>query len=686
MKAQFFRFLLILLGSISSASSLAQAEWQVGVGRADITGAPYGRHRMGYVKEDQLTDGIHTRLYARAFVLREPQSGRTFAYVIADLGMIFKSVQRAVLKQLRIRHDDLFHDANLMLTATHTHSGPAGLSHNHMFNLFYGFEQDDFDFVVAGIVAAIDEALENVAPGRILHAAGEAAGLGTNRSRAAFRLNPETEREADVDTKMQLLKFLRADGQALGAFNWFPVHPTSMGNENTLVSGDNKGVAALLFEGHEKTQTRKFVAGFANANAGDVSPVPNRWQTEQTSALGSDTELARVVGDGQFQAALRLYKSARDELAPELDYRQAWVAMPGFTFEQDGHQRSLCAPALGYSMFAGAEDGRGKFAGFREGMLAGEKFALDLKSRLARWGVQSVLLQNPRLETVTCQYPKPVLADFSGEARNFAPEHLPFQIVRIGKVALLGVPAELTTVAGRRLIRAVEPLLAPVGITEVVIAGLANDYSGYVTTFEEYQAQQYEGASTYYGPDTLGAYIAIFRELAGALASGKESTLDRAETRAEMRAEAARNESVARDWGVFPHRFFTRSTPWGSDGFGKIAEEVHRWYRRGELVKFRVTTPYPNLYIARESSYFAIERWEEGAWKTIARDGDLDTQVTWNLSAIDSTIGQQTTTWRIPRDAKPGRYRIVVYGAWKSGWTGARNNLKTSSQSFRILR
>ena len=41
----------------------------------------------------------------------------------------------------------------------------------------------------------------------------------------------------------------------------------------------------------------------------------------------------------------------------------------------------------------------------------------------------------------------------------------------------------------------------------VVIAGLTNTYSSYITTREEYGAQRYEGASTIFGPSTLDAYI-----------------------------------------------------------------------------------------------------------------------------------------------------------------------------------
>ena len=47
------------------------------------------------------------------------------------------------------------------------------------------------------------------------------------------------------------------------------------------------------------------------------------------------------------------------------------------------------------------------------------------------------------------------------------------------------------------------------GDVHVVIAGLTNTYSSYVTTIEEYSIQRYEGASTIFGPHTLDAYIQV---------------------------------------------------------------------------------------------------------------------------------------------------------------------------------
>merc|ERR1719369_132676 len=55
---------------------------------------------------------------------------------------------------------------------------------------------------------------------------------------------------------------------------------------------------------------------------------------------------------------------------------------------------------------------------------------------------------------------------------------------------------------------------------KVVLAGLSNVYTHYITTFEEYQKQRYEAASTIYGPHTLRAYQTQYKMLTEKLASG----------------------------------------------------------------------------------------------------------------------------------------------------------------------
>ena len=67
------------------------------------------------------------------------------------------------------------------------------------------------------------------------------------------------------------------DCRGLGSVSWFPVHCTSINNTNSLISGDNKGVAAQLMEKwasskQSNVSSGDFVAAFAQANVGDTSP------------------------------------------------------------------------------------------------------------------------------------------------------------------------------------------------------------------------------------------------------------------------------------------------------------------------------------------------------------------------------------------------------------------------------
>jgi neutral ceramidase len=73
-----------------------------------------------------------------------------------------------------------------------------------------------------------------------------------NRSPSAYLANPADERakyQYDQDKTMTLVKFSGANGAAdKGFLSFFPVHGTSLYENNTLISGDNKGVAAYLYE------------------------------------------------------------------------------------------------------------------------------------------------------------------------------------------------------------------------------------------------------------------------------------------------------------------------------------------------------------------------------------------------------------------------------------------------------
>jgi neutral ceramidase len=85
--------------------------------------------------------------------------------------------------------------------------------------------------------------------------------------------------------------------------------------------------------------------------------------------------------------------------------------------------------------------------------------------------------------------------------RDF-PRVLPVQAIRLGAVMLVGLPFEVTTESGRRIARSVAEATGPEAGGRVVVSSVANEYSGYVATSEEYDLQHYEGGHTLYGPGT----------------------------------------------------------------------------------------------------------------------------------------------------------------------------------------
>ena len=86
-----------------------------------------------------------------------------------------------------------------------------------------------------------------------------------------------------------------------------------------------------------------------------------------------------------------------------------------------------------------------------------------------------------------------LLQDILGSPQNY-PKQIPVSVVTLGTLSLAAVPTEMTTVQGFHLRDA---LPHPNG-QPYVIVGLANEYLGYTTTESEYEAQNYEGASTMY--------------------------------------------------------------------------------------------------------------------------------------------------------------------------------------------
>ncbi len=658
-------------------------DYQVGRALADITLPVVGVQMLGFVRADQIAEGLHQRQYARTFVIADRAGTTRVALVTCDIAFPTHTLKLAVLDRLREKFGDRYTHANLVLSGTHTHATPGGFHHHISAGpLGGGFYPQCFRALVDGIAESVARADADLKPGTIRLAQGDVEGAGVNRSRVAYMNNPAAERAryaTDVDTTMTLFRFERG-GEAVGLLNWFAVHGTSMNYYNRLISGDNKGYAAYAVEqahGTRYTGGPEFVAAFAQSNAGDVTPNLN---LNNTGPGPTDVESTRIIGARQARAAERLLAGAGERLHGPIEVRHAFVdfsrlAVAG-EFTGAGPQHT-CPSALGYSFAAGSTEDGGGHPLFHEGMKEPNPFI----DGLARMNFPNL---SPTEALRKCQKPKAILLA-TGLARPPAQEQvLPVGLVRIGQVLLAVGPAEFTTMAGRRIRAAVARELG-IEPRYVVIAGYANDYANYVTTREEYESQQYEGGSTLFGPWTEAGYRQEFVRLARALKAGEPVESHAAPV--DMRTRIRSRRSLEGP---------DEQPPAGARP-GDLVVQPRPRYAAGEKVVAVFWTGSPVNDYRRTDRFLAVQRLgaDGKEWRTVREDFDWDTTARWKQMIPEAEAPshdarpepqrfapapriarpephQVTITWQTDARTPPGTYRIVHYGRFKQQGKVAR--------------
>lgn len=652
-----------------TALSVTYGGYNVGLGRGDVTGPAAEIGMMGYAKQGQNTKGIHTRLFARAFIIEDVDSGTRVVFVSVDEAMMGQLVKLGAINKLSSLFPGLYTEENVVMSATHTHSGPAGFMQYVLFNVpNLGFIAQTLEAMVDGIVESISRAHGSLKPGKVFHSIGvveEEASI--NRSPTSYEANPEEERArypGNLDKDMVQLSFYDDQGAALGVLNWFSVHPNSMNNTNHFISGDNKGAASIMFEkaidpDYVAGKT-PFIAAFASTNLGDVSPntmgprcidtglpcdtehstCDGRTQMCIASGPGEDMfESTKIIAERQFKKSLELFSNTETytELSGPVQYVHQWVDMSTYQVTlEDGSTASTCTPALGYSFAAGTTDGPGEFD-FTQGAVTGNPF----------WDFISGLLKDPSPETEACHAPKPILLDTGEYTLPFPwhPTSVDTQILRVGNFAMVAVPGEFTTMAGRRLRERVAQAAAVEGEEiNVVIAGLSNTYTHYITTFEEYQKQRYEAASTIYGPHTLSAYLQQYEFLVQAMIKGEDVP------------KGPPPPDLSDQEISFVPGVLMDNPPAGYDFGDCVTQPLDT--ARGQRVTASFVSGHLRNNLMLEDTFMTVERFEDDGWVVVAEDSDWETLLEWHRTNVILGESEVELSWDIPEDVTEGLYRF----------------------------
>ncbi|MBL7664631.1 MAG: neutral/alkaline non-lysosomal ceramidase N-terminal domain-containing protein [Bacteriovoracaceae bacterium] len=340
MKTVFF-FIFLL----SSFLSFAQESFvNVGISMHDLK-PEIGIPLAGYGSDDRRIKGFAdwTNKYPHSFFfkpsegVRDPiqskvmvieKDGRYLVFVSLDMIGVTRNFVTALaykVKHLGIKFDDL------IVTGTHTHSGPGTLSKNLALNLIAVdlFKQENFDDIVEKTYASILEAYHSIEPADLYSTEFLAQGIQQNKFR-------HKDQEWFDNKASFLLARSRHDGRWLGGMLNFAVHGNAMHTDDMRYSGDFPGALAKHIEQHlmGQNQTSDIVPVlFMNGAEGDVRHKGDRGE-EIMEGLAADFAQ-------QASAVLKVNKMQKQ--LPKFKYTQKsiYMGMPGFPLKQ-------CAKRDGY--------------------------------------------------------------------------------------------------------------------------------------------------------------------------------------------------------------------------------------------------------------------------------------------------------------------------------------------------
>lgn len=517
---------------------------EIGLSSQDMTAFIPGIGMMGYGQFHNIVKEVATPLIARIIFIKK--DAQRFIHVHLEQAFITHAIKEEVVKLVQQEYPSWnMNFSNIAITAQHTHSAPGGYSHYPFYNFTIpGFQKKVFGKIISAIMDGIKEASRNLKTASVSIGStiiSDDKEIAFNRSITAHALNPEavyfneSEKHLAVDRKMEGIFFNDESGKQLAHLNFFAVHCTSVSSFNQRIHHDNKGIAAKLYE-----EAHGGKAFFLQSSAGDVSP-NFIWDNKLGRMRGKfqdQYESAAFNGELQFREAEKITKSSLQ--GEEFSFHHIFMDMA----------QEVASPAHGVAFFKGTLEGPGVHPALGNvlkwitRMVKMHKLSKAPELHKAFYEAhrpKDVLLDHRSGSFLGIPLsawkklpplPEPSVEAFRKTARMNAletlpwvPTILPFQILRMGKMAIAFVPGEITTIAGQRLRNSLSRELQSLGVEHVYLTSYANAFMGYIVTPEEYDKQCYEGGHTIYGRNTLSGILKGFELVVKKMKGEKLSNL-----------------------------------------------------------------------------------------------------------------------------------------------------------------
>jgi hypothetical protein len=192
---------------------------------------------FGYPHIKRYSTGIHDRLLSSALYLSDGKNEVMF--IANDIIFVSKDqskyIRQQISKQIPIKPE------NIMVTATHTHSGPITLDYisNEADPVVPKTDTKYVKFMQEQIIKAAVNAYNSAEPAKVGLAIADDTGVGTNRR------NPNGP--ADHNVPVMVVKNLSGN-KNIACMLVCSMHPTVLHEDSTLVSGDFPGLSRIYLQ------------------------------------------------------------------------------------------------------------------------------------------------------------------------------------------------------------------------------------------------------------------------------------------------------------------------------------------------------------------------------------------------------------------------------------------------------
>jgi neutral ceramidase len=413
----------------SCANIATSQTLRVGAARVDITPKPDPANPPSGKYE-------HERLYVRAIVI---DNGTARAALIgADQGGLSEGIWSAASKQIAAELNCPV--ANVLMSATHTHSAPFPFPPGVRMNPNGPPPAENPNQppppIVGSMVDAVRQAKANLQPARVGYGTGFSY-LNVNRD----AINPVTHLwtqgpnlDGPSDKTVAVLKFDSPEGAPIAVYVTYAMHPVN-GYLSGIVSADFPGAMSGYIE---QAYGEKVIAVFAQNASGDQNPLYLRASTNVMASRTGVPITGNVLVREEVEAPLRENRVPAKPADPKVIDQMEQVMQS-------------------------------------EGILLGEE-VIRVMTNITRMD------SSPRIfaaqNVVTCPGRHRLDSGREGAPGKYEPGepvHIRLGVLRIGDVALASVNAEIFSPIGVRL-KAMSPLADTMPVT--LANGRAN--SGYI--------------------------------------------------------------------------------------------------------------------------------------------------------------------------------------------------------------